>query len=82
MNKDVSKHLKDFLDQKEHFEELPLFYRKLELYADDMGMVTGIENLNMAPSEFYQTSKISIGFFFKKAAHIAWEEDKLKFRQL
>lgn len=82
MNKDISKHLKDFLERPEQFEDLPLFYRKLEVYADDMGTVTGVENLNMAPSTFYQTSKISIGFFFKKAAHIAWEEDKLKFKQL
>ncbi|KAA5534576.1 hypothetical protein F0919_08115 [Taibaiella lutea] len=82
MEKDISKHLKDFLEQKEQFDDLPLFYRKLEVYTDDMGTAMGVEKLNMAPSGFYQTSKISIGFFFKKAAHIAWEEDKLKFRQL
>jgi hypothetical protein len=82
MDKDITMHLKDFLDQQEQLENLPLFYRKLEVYTDDMGMAMGVENLNMAPSAFYQTSKISIGFFFKKAANIAWEEDKLTFRQL
>lgn len=78
----ITKHLEDFLEHREQFDNLPLFYRKLEAYADDMASSMNVENMNIAPAEFYQTSKISIGFFFKKAAHIAWEEDKLKFGQL
>lgn len=73
--------LKDFTPEGIVFETLPLFYRKLERYTDDMATVFDVPDLNMMPADLYQTSKVSIGFFFKKAAHIDWEEDKLIFKQ-
>jgi hypothetical protein len=66
--------LSDFVSEPAHYNDIPLFYKKLERYADDMGAAMDVDNLNMAPSDYFQTSKISVGFFFKKAANIAWDD--------
>ena len=74
--------MKDFFEDQEQYDQLPLLYRKLEQFTDDVASTIKVEDLNMMPADFYQTSKISVGFFFKKPAHVLWDKETMLFSQL
>ncbi|MFN8244337.1 MAG: hypothetical protein U0X40_09830 [Ferruginibacter sp.] len=77
MSSEIIITLESYLPGKKEFVALPLFYKNLEIYKDDNSVDYEIQNLNITHSDFHETDKCTVGYGYKRAAHIALDPGKI-----
>jgi len=70
--------INNYLSDDKGKKEMSVFYRYLEYYTDIVAM--DVENCNLVHSSFHQTTKHNVGHFYKKAANVKLNPDKLLFK--
>ncbi|MCX6319640.1 MAG: hypothetical protein NTW29_20345 [Bacteroidetes bacterium] len=71
------KNIAHYFDKLADFNELPPFYKKLEMYSDDKASDFGVPDLNIVPSRFHQTERFTVGFCYKRSGNIPLDPQKL-----
>lgn len=72
-----NKNIAHYFNKRNDFEELPPFYKKLEMYTDDSAADFGVPDLNIVPSSFHQTGRFTVGYCYKRSGNILLEPEKL-----
>lgn len=76
MKKKEQQNMAEYFSSTKVFNNLPPFYKKLEMYMDDMASDYDVPDLNIVPSDFHQTDRYTSGYCFKRSGYIVLDETK------